>query len=163
LGIAPEEVLMPSNTFVMVPVPEEFVHDVALFVHKLDTEGGSGTHEAWDDAAMEQYFLEADEETRSLLSIVSRGALAGKHVTDRTAADFMQLGVREALETLQLIRSSLSSARRPQLVSIEMLEEPLPSGRMRTKRILTMQTEHARLVRSAERAVQDVEGHPLES
>ena len=111
---------MPSNTYVMVPVPEALVHDVVQLIHKLNLQGGvAGTLKAWDEAAVEQYFLAADEDIRSLLSVVARATLAGKSVTDQVAADFMQLGYRETFEVLRRMRESLSSTRSAQLIEIE--------------------------------------------
>ena len=154
---------MPSNTFVMVPVPEALIHDVVQLIHKLNLQGGvAGSIDVWDQAAMEQYFLAADEDIRSFLSVVARGTLAGKRVTDQMAADFMQLGMRDTFEVARRIRDSVSSARRVQLVEMETIEETLPSGRIRHRRILTMQPDHARMIRVAERAAQQVEEHPLE-
>ena len=134
-----------SNTFVMVPVPEELVHDVVHFVAKLNMQGGpGGSLRPWDAAAMEKYFLEAHEETRTLLSVIARGSLAGKRVTDQAAADFMQLGAPEMLEVIRGIRESLRQERRVQLIEVEVVSEPLPSGRLREKRLLKMPPELAR-------------------
>ena len=133
-----------SNTFVMVPVPEELVHDVVHFVAKLNMQGGpGGSLRPWDAAAMEKYFLEAHEETRTLLSVIARGSLAGKRVTDQAAADFMQLGAPEMLEVMRGIRESLRQDRRVQLIEVEVVSEPLPSGRLREKRLLKMPPELA--------------------
>jgi hypothetical protein len=155
----------------MVPVPEELVLDVAHLVHKLTIEseltahrtGDAGALEPWDDGTIQQYFFDADEEIRSLLSLVSRATLAEKRVTDRAASDFMQLTVRETFEIVRRLRDSLTAARprRPQLVVVEVVEEPLPSGRIREQRVLTMGYEIARLVRTAEQAEQAIGPPPL--
>jgi hypothetical protein len=155
---------MPSYSFVMVPVPEELVNDVVQLVARLNMQGGpAGSFKPWDASAIEKYFLEANEETRTLLSVVARGSLAGKRVTDQVAADFMQIGVPETLKVLRGISDSLRQAQRVQLVEVNVVSEPLPSGRMRDKRYLTMPRELARMVREAERAVEVLEPHPLRS
>jgi hypothetical protein len=148
----------------MVPVPEALVHDVVQLIYKLNVQGGvAGTLSAWDESGVERYFLAADEDIRSLLSVMARATLAGKTVTDQVVADFMQLGYRETFEVLRRVRESLSSTRSAQLIGIEKREEMLPSGRIRERRVLTMEPDIARMVRAAELAVRALEPHPLDT
>jgi hypothetical protein len=153
---------MPSYSFVMVPVPEEFVNDVVQLVARLNLQRGfGGSSNPWDAPAIERFFLEANEETRTLLSVVARGSLAGKRVTEQIAADFMQVGMAEASKILRGMNASLRQAQRAQLVQVDVVSEPLPSGRMREKRFFTMEREIAQMVRAAERAEKALEPHPL--
>ncbi len=147
----------------MVPVPEELVDDVVQLVARLNMQGGSAaSFKPWDAPAIERFFIEASEETRTLLSVVARASLAGKQVTDQIAADFMQIGITEALKVLREMNVSLRRAQRMQLVEVDVLSEPLPSGRMREKRFLTMKPKIARMVRAAEQAEEALEPHPLQ-
>jgi hypothetical protein len=148
--------------FVMVPVPEEYVHDVTVLIHKLALQGTDDEpFEPWTDAAMGKFFLEADEETRSILSLTARGALADKRVTDQAVADFLQLSPRETVEIVGRLKEQLRRAQCMQLVEVEVVSVPTPSGRVRERRVLRMRKDLARLVRNAERAVQAIEPHPL--
>ena len=153
---------MSYSTFVMVPVPEECVDDVVQLVARLNMQGGTERSlTPWDEPTMERYFLDADEEIRSLLSVVARGVLKGRQISDQIVADFMQMTPRDTLDVMRRVRDSVKGTGRPHLVGVEVVEVPTPTGRMRQKRVFTMQSKIARMVRSAERSVNALEQHPL--
>ena len=138
--------------WVMVPVPEEHAQEVMQYVVNLATKGATKqTLEEWDDEAVEKFFFEADEAARSLLSVVARGVLAGKDVTDQMAADFVQLNGRETGAILREINEAAKSAGRRGLIKFDTVSEATPNGRLREKRTLTMSEDLASMVRMAER------------
>jgi hypothetical protein len=155
--------------YVMVPVPEEYVTEVMQLVVDMTRQGraepdpaGQGT-EAWDDAAVEKLVVEVDEPSRSLLSVVAHGALADTDVTDQTAADFMQLSMRDITRLLGQIDDECKRAGRPPLISTTQVSEALPSGHTREKRVLTMPADAARVIRAAERGAEGSEPSALGS
>ena len=138
----------PMPSWVMVPVPDEHVQEVMEFVIRTITRANV---EDWDAPAVEEYFREADEATRGLLSMVSRATVSGKDLTDQKAADFLQLNLRETLGIMREINDNVRAAGRPFLIASGTLEEELPNGRVREVRILTMPPTLAKWVRDAER------------
>ena len=78
--------------YVMVPVPEEHVVDVMQYVTRLVARA---SRVPWDQDAVEQTFLEADEGARSLLSLVSRTVLAGKEIAAIDAMHALELKMRD--------------------------------------------------------------------
>jgi hypothetical protein len=146
--------------YVMVPVPEDCVLEVMQHVMRLVARASIVE---WTDEGMEEFFRNADEPTRSLLSVVARATLAGKDLGNQEAADFLQLSVRETSAIAREINEAATTAGRPQIIIFEQVMEELPSGRTREKRILMMMAHLARMVRTAEAAVDALEPHPLET
>ena len=146
--------------YVMVPVPEEHVIETMQHVMRLVARASM---EEWTEEGVAEFFRDADEATRSLLSVVARAALAGKDVSDQQAADFMQLTAREAVSIAREINEAATSAARPPIITFNQVTEELPSGRVREKRVMTMRTQLARLVKDVEAVVDALEPHPLES
>ena len=153
----------PYTTFVMVPVPEECVHDVVQLVARLNMQGGverdPQTVGRSDDGAV---FPRRSEEIRSLLSVVARGVLAGSKSAIRSLPTSCRWHRATPLDVMRRIRVSVTGTGRAHLVGVEVVEVATPTGRLRQKRILTMQPKIARLVRSAERTANALEQHPLE-
>jgi hypothetical protein len=147
---------MPS--WVMVPVPDEHVQEVMEFVIRAIARASV---QPWDDDAVEEYFQKADEPTRGLMSVVARAAISGKDLTDQMAADFLQVSLRETVGILREANDLARAADRPILISTNTVEEELPSGRTRERRLYTMPTTLAKMVRNAERA-DALESRPLE-
>ena len=73
----------------------------------------------------------------------------------------MQLGQRETFEILRTLQERVKKENRAKLVGTTHVSEPLPNGRMRDKRILTMEPAVARMVRKAEKAAHAVESNPI--
>jgi hypothetical protein len=135
--------------YVMVPVPEEHVEEVMR--HMLNLVARANLVE-WDEESVREFFLEADEMTRAVLSVVARGALSSKDVTDQIMADFLQLSVREVGSVLRELHESVTRQKRPPFFLASQVTEELPNGRVRDKRVYAMAPNIARLIRAAEKA-----------
>jgi hypothetical protein len=135
--------------YVMVPVPEEHVQDVMQFILR---EVARASIEPWDEASISQLFHEVDEASRSLLAYTARASLSGTDITERQAADMMQLRPREVTGILRELNEQAAKANRPSLVTARTVTETLPSGRTKDQRVLSMSDDVAGLVRDAERA-----------
>ena len=146
--------------WVMVPVPEEHVQEVMEFVVRTITRSSL---EDWDAEAFDTLWRNIDEAGRSLLSVVARGVLTSKEVTDQAAADFVQLSTRETAGVMRELNEAASTANRVQVVVTGIVTEALPNGRLREKRVLTMPTDLAELVRTASQAERASAGSPVES
>jgi hypothetical protein len=78
--------------YVMVPVPEELVAQVELFMFQLR---GRGKVAQWDDGAMGRHLLALADEPRAVLSAVAAGVVADNPVDSAQLAEEMQVSVRE--------------------------------------------------------------------
>jgi hypothetical protein len=144
--------------YVLVPVPEEHVVEIMSYVIRLVNRASI---KEWDEAAAATFFRDTDEAGRSLLSIVARGVLAGKELTDQQAADFIQLSGRETLGVVREVNDRAKEASHPQPILVIPVTEELPNGRTREKRALTMMPPLAHMVRDAERELEQAEPSPL--
>jgi hypothetical protein len=133
----------------MVPVPEEHVREVMEFVVRTIARSSI---EDWDAASLEELWHGTDEAGRSLLSVVARGVLTGKEVTDEAAASFVQLSARENAGVIRELNDAARTMNRPGVVSATMVNESLPNGRLREKRVLVMTPDVAGFVRDLARA-----------
>jgi hypothetical protein len=145
--------------YVLVPVPEEHVVEVMSYVIRLVNRASI---QEWDETAVAEFFRESDEASRSLLSIVARGVLAGKELTDQQAADFIQLSARETLGVARELNDKAKEEHRPQPILVVPVTEELPNGRTREKRALAMPGYLAPMVRDAERELELAQPSPLE-
>jgi hypothetical protein len=146
--------------YVMVPVPEEHVLEVMQHVMRLVARASVLE---WDDEGIEDFFQNADEPTRSLLSVIARATMAGKDLASQEAADFLQLSARETASIAREVNEMATAATRPPIISFTQVTEELPSGRAREKRCMVMPTNLARMVKRAEATVDALEPHPLET
>jgi hypothetical protein len=135
--------------YVMVPVPEAHVEEVMRYMLNLSARA---TLVEWDEEGVREFFLEADEMTRAVLSIVARGALSSKDVTDQNLADFLQISMREAGSVLRELHESATRQKRPPFFLASQVTEELPNGRVRDKRVYAMAPNVARMIRAAEKA-----------
>jgi hypothetical protein len=135
--------------YVMVPVPEEHVHDVMQFILR---EIAKASLEPWHDGSVSTLFNEVDEASRSLLAYTARACLSGSDITEAQAADMMQLRQREVAGIVRDLNERAGKANHPTLVITRTVTETLPNGRTTEKRVLTMSDDVALLVRNAERA-----------
>jgi hypothetical protein len=135
--------------YVMVPVPEEHVHDVMQFILR---EVAKASLAPWDEHSVTELFHEVDEESRSLLAYAARAATTGKEISEARAADLMQLRQREMAGIIRDLNERASNANRPPLLTTRTVTETLPNGRTVDKRVLWMSEEVAPLVHDAERA-----------
>lgn len=145
--------------FVMVPVPEEHVYEVMQHLLRLHARDSV---EPWDEAAVEEFFADSDEVTKTLLSVVARGALAGKEVSTAEAVTAMQLQLRDLNGVLRPLQDRCRELNRAPIVEVRVDTEIRANGRPWTTRSLLMPEDVAGLVRDAERAELEDERHPLE-
>lgn len=144
--------------YVMVPVPEEHVEEaMAAVLHIIHR----GRRVDWDAESVNELFHEVDEATRSLLSIVARATITDKPLTQRDAADRIEITEREITALIRDLNDRAAEASRPPMVQNKAVTQTLPNGRTREARALTMPSELAELVREAERIELANVPHPL--
>ena len=146
--------------YVMLPVPEEHVMEVMDQILRIVTRAST---EEWDQSSLEAFFHETDEATRSVLSVVARGALSGRQVTDVDAAALIDVKAREIVGILREVNGFASKAGRHPLLTFRPVVETLPNGRSTEKRLLGMTATLAGMVQEAERAERLASPHPLTS
>lgn len=135
--------------YVMVPVPEEHVEDVMQFVLRAMARASI---EPWDAESMKEFFLEIDEPSRTLLSVLARAAVTGKELTERDVGDLIELNTREVVGMVRQLNDMAQEASHPTLVVNRRVPELLPNGRTREKRIMAVLDEVVAFVQEAERA-----------
>ena len=123
--------------FVMVPVPEEYVTDVMQLVVDMTRGAPNQDGAQWDQPTIEKFFFDADEATRSVLSVVARGVVAGSAVTDEYAAGALQLDPQDMVAIVEQINAASDRVGMPALVT-------------RQNRLLSMTPDNARMVQTAE-------------
>ena len=135
--------------YVSVPVPEEHVEDVMRFVLRAMARASMAP---WDAESFAELWGEIDEIGRALLAFVARSAVNDEDLTDREAAEQMQVRPREVHAlTAELVQLS-HQRRRPPIVSTQMVEDELPNGRIVEVKVLLMEPEVAEMVTGAERS-----------
>jgi hypothetical protein len=135
--------------YVMVPVPEEHVEDVMQFVIR---EVAKARLEPWDGESVVALYNEVDEVSRSLLAYAARAVSTGKDISERDAADQVQLRPREMAGVVRDLSERAAKSNRPPIITTRMTTETLPNGRTAEKRVLWMSNEVAPLIVEAERA-----------
>ena len=135
--------------YVMVPVPEEHVEAVMQFVLRAISRASI---EPWDLDMISEIYNGVDEATRSLLAFVARASLDGVELSDAEAAKKIQLSQRETAGIVSELYSLMRDTNRPNLLHSRVVTERLPNGRIRDKRVITMEPEIAELIRTAEDA-----------
>ena len=145
--------------FVMVPVPEDHVVDVMQYVARLVARASI---RPWEREDVERFFAESDEASRSLLSAVARVAVADKDITEEQVAEQLELNVREIRAIMREINDRSRDADHDGLLAVRETTVSLPNGRNAPRRLLTIAEPLARMVRAAERAEMEAEGHPLQ-
>lgn len=134
--------------YVMVPVPEEHVVDVMMHVARLVARASV---EPWTDEAVVELFLDVDEASRSLLSLVARSAAAGKELFDDEAAESLELNVREVHEIVRDLDEVSTRGKREPILAIRGATVVLRNGRSVQRRVFVMADSVARAIRAHER------------
>jgi hypothetical protein len=140
--------------FVMVPVPEEHVVDVMLYVTRLVARAGV---EPWTNELINEFYDGVDEASRSLLSLVARATAAGKDLTEDDAAEALELSVREIRAITRDIYDETQRQKRQPLCGVRDTEVTLRNGRTVEQRVFSMTDPVARMIRSHERGSLDGE------
>lgn len=140
--------------YVSVPVPEEHVEDVMRFVLRAMARASMLP---WDDESFAELWSDSDELSRSLLAFVARASLEDVDLTDREAAEQVQVRPREIHALASELAQESHRRRRPAIVTTQMVEDELPNGRIVEVRVLLMESDVARMVSEAERA--ELAGH----
>jgi hypothetical protein len=135
--------------YVMVPVPEEHVQDVMQFVIRTVAQASV---QPWDTESMLSFFNEIDEPSRLLLSIVARYVRNGRELTERDAADLIELSAREVTGMQRELNERAQEAKHPAILFHRRVPEVMPNGRTREKRLIAMTDEAAKLFHDAENA-----------
>jgi hypothetical protein len=144
--------------YVMVPVPEEHVHDVMQFVVRLMSQASV---EPWDEETMSALFEDIDESSRTLLSAVAKGVISGTLLTEGDVGAVIGMSWREVMGMVRELNDTATSRNHPALVSRRTTNATLPNGRVREVRGLVIDDDVARLVHDADRAQLLADGHPL--
>jgi len=135
--------------YVMLPVPEEHVEEVMQFVLRAMAEASV---EAWDAESINALYSDVDEATRSLLAFVARAVADEGELADADAARRIQMTVRETTGIMNELNTTTRATSRPQLISVSVVSERRPNGRVTERRVLQMDPDVAELVRAAEQA-----------
>lgn len=135
--------------YVMVPVPEEHVEDVMQFILRAVQRASI---QPWTTESLGDWYHDTDETTRSLLAFVARAQAEGKDLDTQAAARSIQMTPREVNGILNEVQTFTRDENRAPLVTVRMVSERLPNGRVTEKRVLVMEPEVAELVREVERA-----------
>lgn len=138
--------------YVMVPVPEEHVVDVMLYVARLVARASVV---AWDDEGVAEMFDEVDEVSRALLSLVARSTTAGQDLSDEEAAKALELNVREVRDITRDINEISQKGKREPLLALREATVVLRNGRSVQRRLLAMAEPVARTLRAHERTSLD--------
>ena len=144
--------------YVMVPVPEEHVEEVMQLIIRASARAAQ---KDWDQESVSALYDEIDEESRSLLSIVARAILSGNDLTERDAASSIELNVRETIGIVRDINEQARESEHANVIQQRRVDEVLPNGRTREKKVLAMEPEVAAMVQEAERADLLANPHPL--
>lgn len=144
--------------YVMLPVPEEHVEEVMQFVLRAIAEASI---EPWDAESINVLYNDVDESTRSLLAFVARAAADEGELSDVDAARRIQMTVRETGGIMNDLNATTRESKRPQLISIRVVSERTPNGRVVDRRVLLMDPEIAALVRAAEKTELAGAANPL--
>jgi hypothetical protein len=140
--------------YVSVPVPEEHVEDVMRFILRAMARASMLS---WDEESFADLWGDTDELGRALLAFVARATLEDVDLTDREAAEQVQVRPREVHALAAELSQESQRRRRPAIVTTQMVEDELPNGRIVEVRVLLMDAEVARFVADAERA--ELAGH----
>ena len=140
--------------YVSVPVPEEHVEDVMRFILRAMARASMLP---WDEESFADLWGDTDELGRALLAFVARATLEDVDLTDREAAEKVQVRPREVHALAAELAQESQRRRRPAIVTTQMVEDELPNGRIVEVRVLLMDAEVARFVADAERA--ELAGH----
>lgn len=135
--------------YVSVPVPEEHVEDVMRFVLRAMARASMLP---WDEESFVEFWSEIDELGRSLLAFVARTAVNDEDISDREAAEQMQVRAREVHALTAELAQESHRRRRPPIVTTQLVEDELPNGRIVEVRVLLMDPDVATLVTRAERS-----------
>jgi hypothetical protein len=134
--------------YVMVPVPEEYVTQVMQLVIDMTKGTAETDSQQWGETAIETFLIQADDATRSLVSLLAKNALEGRDVTDQAAADFLQLSMRDTVALLREVNERAGDAGLPPLVELTTATTPIASGQAREVRVLSLPEEVARFVQA---------------
>lgn len=138
--------------YVMVPVPEEHVEEVMRAILRLSSQA---RQLPWDEDSVTEFFHNADEAWKALISTVARGVIATGSMPDDKTAQAIEVTTREITGILRELNEHATDESRPHLIFSRMETEVLPNGRVREKRVFWMPPELAVAVRDAERAELD--------
>jgi hypothetical protein len=148
--------------YVMVPVPEEHVLEVMGVVMRLAARRSHAEPpQAWDQAAVNEFFAKSNEPTRALLSFLAHPKRAGKEFIPPEIARAFELEASEVSGLLGPLNREFRRANRLPLFESRVHVETSPSGRTLKRRRLMMSPENAGMVRAAEQAFDSVESGPF--
>jgi hypothetical protein len=147
-----------TMAFVMVPVPEEHVFEVMQYLVRL---AARAALKPWDEESVHEFFADADEPSRSMLSLIARATLAGKDINAGAIAQSLELQLRDLSPIIRAMDARWKGLGRIALFETRDVTEMRPSGNPWTVRNFVMADDVAKMVRSAEQRVREVEPHPL--
>jgi hypothetical protein len=144
----------------MVPVPEEHVQEVMRFIVSVASRAPETAAERWDEASVEEFFLDAGEPTRALLSYLAHPARAGNPVRPNEIAAALELESTDVSGIVGPLRREARRAGRVPLVESRSMRSTSVAGKPSKRRSFVMSEEVAAMVRQAERAVRALEPDP---
>jgi hypothetical protein len=146
------------TNYVMIPVPEEHVLDIMQRVVRLVQ---AASQLEWDEESVSELWDGSDEITRSLLSYVARTVLMGKPLTDVTAAEAIEISLRESATVMRDANEVSREMNRPNILLLRGTSETLPNGRTVDMRYFVMPEATAKAIRNVERAQHESDPHHL--
>jgi hypothetical protein len=108
--------------------------------------------EPWDAGSVSELYNDVDEVSRSVLAYAARAVTMGKDISERDAAEQIQLRIRELAGVIRDLNERAAKSNRSPILSTRLTTEMQPNGRTVEKRVLWMSSEVAPLVVEAERA-----------
>lgn len=145
--------------YVMVPVPEDQVVDVAILVARLV---GKASVEPWNDSAVADCFDELDDLARSVLSVVAR-ATSNVDVNDEDAAKSLGLSVKKIRAIIREINEFSTRSKREPMLGLREATVELPDGGSASRRVFVMTDAVASAIRAHEQAPGETPAVPSDS
>lgn len=136
-----------ATSWVAVPVPEEMLDRVQVFVMHLTLRG---TQHEWSPDAMRDHLDRLDERTRAMVRLVARRALDGAPLTTPELAERLAVHVREVFGLMHLA-NDVEGVPRPDLL----WTAPPTEGASPVQRVMMMTEPLAELVVSLDRGGED--------
>ena len=133
--------------YVMVPVPEDQVVDVAVLVERLL---GKASVVPWTDVAVLECLEELDDAACSVLSLAARSITESTDISDEDAAESLDLSLGRIRAIIREINEISSRAKREPMLGLREVTVELLDGRSASRRVFVMTDTVARAVRAHE-------------
>ena len=134
-------------SYVMVPVPKEYVSEVMEFILNASAHAALTP---WELDTLVSFWGDLDEVSRSLIARVASAAMEGRGLPDTEAASLLGISVRAISRLVRDINDQAHAAGHHYLIPAQAVPVGLSDGRRDEQRVITMRDETGKLVRTAE-------------